>query len=327
MEANKSGKGYTDEQWEALLNQTFFDSTPAPKATEAPKPVTQVPTPPPAPKPEPPQKAEATPTTPAAKKKRKIRTLVWILLALSLVFAIVAVHVFPLEDDTDAITKEQRQCMKALRQWQNAQYYQLSTTTNTITPSSYNTNSESVYWHGDNCELSWTYTRDDRILSSSMANYYIGQAKIDEKQYTYNSTRLSASHWNTTTGELEFTLPWIMTFSFNDVQVLDQHSYEKDGGIHVISFTVMDTDRNAAYYDQGPYRVDFLFNKKGELYSVMHYHTPYSSNHLTITTYNHTETTAGYIEKRIRSQIGSPYDYPHLIFNSSIVKPETPVDD
>ena len=199
MEANKNGKGYTDEQWESLLNQTFFDSTPAPKAAETPRPVTQAPTPPPAPKPEPPQKAEAIPAKPAVKKKRKIWTLVWILLALSLVFAIVAVHVFPLEDDTDAITKEQRQCMKALRQWQSAEYYNLTTYTHKLgelyhfsSSAMYKSPTEvETYCHGEDSTLYWCYNRDQ--------NSCIGTVQKGDEWFTFSGNPLRSTEWFPTT--------------------------------------------------------------------------------------------------------------------------------
>ncbi len=338
MDSTNNGKGYTNEQWESLLCRTFGDPAPAPKAAEPskPEPVAQTPpTPappaPPAPKqevpvpetpkPETPKKAAPVPAKPAPKKKRKIWTLVWILLAVSLVFAIIAVHVFPLEDDAPSTTKEQRQCMKALRQWQDAQSYKVSISTTIPSADAYISGylpiTESVYCYTDKFELNWTFTRYPALNSASDYAQYTGQAWIDGDSYSYSSGRLSASQWRSAEETIDISQPWIMRFSLNDVQIVDQHTYKQEDN-RIISFSVIDLDPKDPYYDQGPYRVSFCFDAEGKLIRVTHHHSHYMTNNLTTTNFSFQEMPAKDVEELVKSQMRTPKAYPGLFIVETV---------
>ena len=347
MEANKNGKGYTDEQWESLLCRTFGDPAPAPKAVESQKePVAQMPpTPappaPPAPKqevpvsetpkpetpkPETPKKAAPVPAKPAPKKKRKIWTLVWILLALSLVFAIVAVHVFPLEDDTDAITKEQRQCMKALRQWQSAQYYQLTTYTHKLgeqyhfsSSAMYKSPTEvETYCHGEDSTLYWCYNRDQ--------NRCIGTVQKGDEWFTFSGNPLRSTEWFPTTITVPISEPWIMDYSLKDVQILHQdvqyEEVESQGKYTFITFAVMDTQKESPFYGQGPYHIQFSF-QDDQLYSILILQTDTNDLDLIATFFNLYELSAEAADSLIQTQMTNPKQIPGLDFSSSTIPDAT----
>ena len=329
MEATNNPNNYTDEQWEALLCRTFGDPEPVPKAPDPPKPESEkkanpapAPTAPIVSKPATSKPATPSSSKPTPKKKRKTWKVLSILLAVLLVLAVVAIHIFPREEDSSAgTTKEQRQCMKALRQWQEAQSYQISTTVNYIASEYYgssipvNQNSfpytVSTYYHGDDCRLSWTHTRIDSFSS------YEGQAELYGNRYTYASGLLSANLWTSTEEELEISRPWILDFSLEDVQIVDQQVYGKDEKVTVISFAVMDLAPNAAYYNQGPYHVTFIF-EDGQLCQVMHYLTDTLNTVLTVRTYTYKELTADLVENLVKLQLDNPTAYPGLSLDSII---------
>ena len=326
---NSREKGYTDEQWESLLCRTFDEPTPAPKVPEPSKPEPESKTPAvsatpesSAPKPETSIPVAPVPSKPVSKKKRNILIALFFLLAVSLVLTIVAFHIFPIDDSGTAFTEEQKQCMDALRQWQEAQNYKVSIATTIISPeahaSGYMPITETAYYHGDNCELLWAYARYSSIAGNQF-NQFTGQAVIDGKQYTYSREGLNASYWNTTSEALVISQPWILNFSLNDVKIIDQHTYKAYGELHVVSFSVMDLDPEDAYYDEGPYRINFYFNTEGQLYGITHQYSHYTTNNLNITTFSFQEMSAELVERCVKNQISNPTDYPGLFFDSVVV--------
>ena len=335
MESTNSREmGYTDEQWESLLCRTFDEPTPAPKVPEPPKSEPESKTPAvsatpesSAPKPETTIPVAPVLSKPVSKKKRNILIALFFLLAVSLVLTIVAFHIFPIDDSGTAFTEEQQQCMEALRQWQEAQNYNLSISTTILSPYFYKSGyvpiTESVYFHGDKSEFNWSYVRHTSFSSGNQFNSFTGQAKIDGTQYTYSGGSLQANLWKTTEEALEISKPWILSFSLNDVQILDQHVLKKAGGITAISFAVVDLDPDDAFYGQGPYRLEFYFTEEGQLNEVRHCLTntltSFMDASLTITTYYHTEWSAEFVENCIKSQINNPTAYPGLFFDSSSI--------
>jgi len=333
---NSREKGYTDEQWESLLCRTFDEPTPAPKVPEPPKPEPESKTPAvsatpesSAPKPETSIPVAPVPSKPVSKKKRNILIALFFLLAVSLVLTIVAFHIFPIDDSGTGFTEEQQQCMEALRQWQEAQSCKVSFSTTIVTSDALGFISppitESVYCHTDKCKLNWTFTRYPALNSTSDYAQYTGQVWIDGDSYSYSSGRLSASQWRAAEETIDIPRPWIMSFSLNDVQIVDQHTYRQEDN-RVISFSVIDLDPEDPYYDQGPYCVNFYFNAEGKLNRVTHHHSHYMTYHLTITNFSFQEMSAEYVEELVRSQMRIPKAYPGLFIVETVPDIQLPTD-
>lgn len=339
MDSTNNGKGYTNEQWESLLCRTFGDPAPAPKAAEPSKPKSVAQTPPtpappapPAPKqevpvPETPEKAAPVPAKPAQKKKRKIWILVWILLAVSLVFAIVAVHIFPRDDDdTTTITKEQRQCMNALQQWQSTQYYKMETSTFNMgeaylvngSPTSQHPAEMETYCQSEDGTLYWRYIRNNYLNVDS--DCYTGKVQKGDKWFTCSGSILYLTEWYPTTDTTPIPEPWIMNYSLKDVQILHQdvqyEEVESHGKYTFITFAVMDTDRDSPFYGQGPYHIRFSFYES-QLYAISVFQTNTNNPDLIATYFNLYEMSAEEADMLIQMQMTNPEQYPGSGVNST----------
>lgn len=296
-------KGYTDEQWESLLSQTF-GCTPTVAPTVSPPP----------PEPELADETVSTPAAPIPNRKWKPHKKHWIIAAVSLVLLVIALCIFLFSPS--APDKEQKQCIEALRQWQSMPYYQMDTYTYHHTSSkgpftdsgndsyiygppveSSVSNRISVYYQGDNCKLTLSHI----ITGGDRKNE--GQAQYGDNWCTYSNVSINFYLWKLTDDRTPIPLPWVQSFSFDNVQILSQQVLKTEGNNKTVTFAVMDTDPAAELYEQGPYHVQFLFNEDGWLYGVMRYQSDTQNKKSTITASYIKEMSAELVERKVTSQI------------------------
>lgn len=305
---NNTGKGYTDEQWESLLNQTFGESSPAITVT---------------PDPEIPDAAGSAPTVPITQKSRRLGMKLW--LAISASFAVLAASLCAVLLYRDAPTKEHKQCMEALRQWQSAEYYKLDTTINHINSENYIVDSEHilvqyndvrrVYYRGGENNLIWSYYQNWN------ETHYEGIAQIGEDWFSYSSGGLDPEQWKSAGEMTPSPAPWILSFSLDEVHILDLQHKVVDG-VFLYTFLVKDTDPSADLYGQGPYYVQFRF-QEDMLQSVGRYLTDTTNHTLTVTQFHLQPMTEDVILTTIQSQLMYPQRIPGLFFSSSVIVPKT----
>ena len=294
---NSAGKGYSDEQWESLLSQTFGDVPPVPLEMETPAAPVPV------------------PSAPISVKKQKSGKKLWVVIAaLSAVF-IVSLSAILLY--RNAPTKEQKLCMEALQQWQSAEYYQLDTVVRHIGSKNYILDSvltpvqydliHTGYYHGGENNLIWNYYQTGSIV------HYAGKVQTGDAWFSYSSCDLDPEQWKSANNAIPFSTPWILNFSLNDVKILDQQHKVADG-VFLYIFSVIDTDPSAAFYGQGPYYVQF-YMQNDQLQSLGIYQTDTVNSTLVTTHYHLIPRTKDEVLKAIQSQLKYPQRMPGLLFS------------
>lgn len=303
MQSNNSAeKGYSDDQWESLLNQAFGDVTPAiPHSPEAQTPVDTV----------------SAPSVTKSAKKQKSNKKMWA--AIVAVLTVLSVFLCAILFYQNAPTKEQKLCTEALQQWQSTEYYQLDTVVRHINSQDYIVNSDLTpmqydgmhtgYYHGGENNLIWNYYVTGKIIQ------YSGIAQTGDDWFSYSNGSLDPEQWKSIDNHTPFSTPWILNFSLNDVKILDQQHKVADG-VFLYTFSVMDTDPSAEFYGQGPYYVQFSF-QNDNLQSIGIYQTDTVNSTLITTHYRLIPQTEDAVLMAIQSQLKYPQRMPGLLFSSS----------
>ena len=325
-------KELTDEQWDALLNQAFGDTVPAPKSPEQKPGVTPAPTPKlqaePVQSPPVQTTAETSPPVPKKRKKRKLGLKQWIAIAITAAILITALGIFLYH--RFAPTEEQKRCMEELSKWQTAQYYRL--THSVIYTSNhegiYDENIDSVYKHmvseyyyGGENNLSWSF-----FSLENGNSYFTGKAQKGENWFTYSSNRLSGDYWKMTQDKTPLPTFWIRNFSLDDVRILHQQTQQESENVTAITFAVMDKDPEAELYGKGPYYIQFMF-LNDQMYAVSRYQTNALDCALTAEYFNFTELSPEVIAGTVQNQLISPqtspyfYNFDSVIRNDILVRP------
>jgi len=213
--------------------------------------------------------------------------------------------------------------MEALQQWQSAQCYRLDVSTipvQTNAGSSSNTSVQistvSTYLHSEENRLYWS------TVPASNTSFYVGKAKQGDNWFTYASTKLIVTDWDPTSDETSITLPWIMNYSLNDSQILNQQVIQESENVTVICFTVMDTKEEAEHYGLGVYYLNYYF-REDQLYAVARIQPDPVSMNMSGVWFNFSISTPETIASMVQRQLSSPQSRPGFFAISSTIQPRS----
>lgn len=302
---NNAGNGFTDEQWESLLNQTFAEPITPINTPESPIAEPEENT----------EQLEDVPTAlPKVVKHRKLTTGFKILLGIcaALLIAIVCI-LLPDRKDT---TKEFKQCWEALQQWQSTESYKMDISVRIIPSASHmgiinQAGTISTYYHSAESNLLWDWIRANNLQTFS------GRAQIGDQWLSYSGSSLHSQLWTTTQDKTPIPAPWILSYSLEEVDILHQQVHlDEQYGITTITFAIMDKKQDAELYGNGPYHLKFHF-RDNQLYSVGRYQTDTESARINYINFNLTPMSEDDIRTAIRAQLTSPQSTPGLSLNTS----------